>query len=478
MPGVTATTAARPLLRLRRPRPPGHLRDRPEQLPEGHLAARLLLPRRHREPDDEPACSRRRDGILVSLETITDYSLKPGRPAEASGPRPAHRPLPRRPLPRRRHRPGVPLGAARLVHGRQPRATSVASTHAPGPNVVFAKTSGDPRAVAPQVAAATRSVRAPGQEPRRADRADRDLDHDGRPVRDQPHRGGVRGGARRPRRWRSSCDRRSPSAATSSRRWRRSARRCARSPRSSGARPASCWAPALLLAAGLGWLLAQMLVAMLTHVFDPPPDHLAIPWGFLAALGGRRRAWRCSSPRRWRAAAAPPAAGRDPCASVEASGPGGGILSHAGSTRTGGRGRRRSAASAPARPRRGGLRGRAGRHAEARRSPPRRRTRRTCWSSTSACPTPTGATSVRRCARRASTPRSSSSPPATRSPTASSGLQRRRRRLPDQAVRRSPSSSLGSGAAAPRGADGATTVGDLRLDPATHAAACGEQPSR
>ena len=43
---------------------------------------------------------------------------------------------------------------------------------------------------------------------------------------------------------------------------------------------------ALLLGAGLGWLLAEMLVAMLTHVFDPPPDHLAIPWGFLAALGG------------------------------------------------------------------------------------------------------------------------------------------------------------------------------------------------
>ena len=34
----------------------------------------------------------------------------------------------------------------------------------------------------------------------------------------------------------------------------------------------------------LGWLLAEMLVAMLQHVFDPPPDHLAAPWGFLAAL--------------------------------------------------------------------------------------------------------------------------------------------------------------------------------------------------
>jgi putative ABC transport system permease protein len=41
-----------------------------------------------------------------------------------------------------------------------------------------------------------------------------------------------------------------------------------------------------LLAAVLGWLLARMLVAMLTHVFDPPPDHLALPWGFLALLFG------------------------------------------------------------------------------------------------------------------------------------------------------------------------------------------------
>jgi putative ABC transport system permease protein len=43
---------------------------------------------------------------------------------------------------------------------------------------------------------------------------------------------------------------------------------------------------AVALAALLGWLLAEMLVAMLRHVFDPPPDHLAVPWTFLAALGG------------------------------------------------------------------------------------------------------------------------------------------------------------------------------------------------
>jgi putative ABC transport system permease protein len=43
---------------------------------------------------------------------------------------------------------------------------------------------------------------------------------------------------------------------------------------------------ALLLAAGLGLLLALMLVAMLQHAFDPPPDQLAVPWTYLAELGG------------------------------------------------------------------------------------------------------------------------------------------------------------------------------------------------
>ncbi|MGH2934196.1 MAG: FtsX-like permease family protein, partial [Gaiellaceae bacterium] len=45
-------------------------------------------------------------------------------------------------------------------------------------------------------------------------------------------------------------------------------------------------AAALALAALLGWLLAEMLVAMLQHVFDPPPDHLAVPWLFLGGLFG------------------------------------------------------------------------------------------------------------------------------------------------------------------------------------------------
>jgi len=37
------------------------------------------------------------------------------------------------------------------------------------------------------------------------------------------------------------------------------------------------------LAAGgvLGWLLSQMLVKVLTGVFDPPPSTIAVPWAYL-----------------------------------------------------------------------------------------------------------------------------------------------------------------------------------------------------
>jgi putative ABC transport system permease protein len=40
----------------------------------------------------------------------------------------------------------------------------------------------------------------------------------------------------------------------------------------------------MALAVGLGWLLSEMLIAILQHVFDPPPDALSVPWGFLAGL--------------------------------------------------------------------------------------------------------------------------------------------------------------------------------------------------
>jgi putative ABC transport system permease protein len=43
-------------------------------------------------------------------------------------------------------------------------------------------------------------------------------------------------------------------------------------------------AAAVPLAALLGWVLAQMMIALLQHAFDPPPDHLAVPWAFLGGM--------------------------------------------------------------------------------------------------------------------------------------------------------------------------------------------------
>jgi putative ABC transport system permease protein len=40
----------------------------------------------------------------------------------------------------------------------------------------------------------------------------------------------------------------------------------------------------IILGALSGWLLAQVIVRILTGVFDPPPERLSIPWAYLAAL--------------------------------------------------------------------------------------------------------------------------------------------------------------------------------------------------
>jgi putative ABC transport system permease protein len=53
------------------------------------------------------------------------------------------------------------------------------------------------------------------------------------------------------------------------------------------------WSEALVLLLGgaaigtlTGFALAWMLVKLLTGVFDPPPEHLTVPWLFLAFLAG------------------------------------------------------------------------------------------------------------------------------------------------------------------------------------------------
>jgi putative ABC transport system permease protein len=42
----------------------------------------------------------------------------------------------------------------------------------------------------------------------------------------------------------------------------------------------------VLIGAATGWLLSTMIVRILTGVFDPPPQSLAVPWGYLAVIGG------------------------------------------------------------------------------------------------------------------------------------------------------------------------------------------------
>ena len=41
-----------------------------------------------------------------------------------------------------------------------------------------------------------------------------------------------------------------------------------------------------ILGAVAGWVLSQMLVKVLTGVFDPPPEHLAVPWAYLGIVAG------------------------------------------------------------------------------------------------------------------------------------------------------------------------------------------------
>ena len=40
----------------------------------------------------------------------------------------------------------------------------------------------------------------------------------------------------------------------------------------------------LLLGTGIAVVISDMLIKVLTGVFDPPPDHLSVPWGYLGAL--------------------------------------------------------------------------------------------------------------------------------------------------------------------------------------------------
>jgi putative ABC transport system permease protein len=224
------------------------------------------------------------DGILVSRETITDYSLSTGdllklRVLDRSSGR--FRIVPFHVVGTVQEFPSAPKDSFMVANLRYLQAAA----RDRGPNVVFARASGDPVEVAARVAAATRSggttVRNIREQTVQTVSSITTVDLTGIArietvfvVLLAAAAIGLFVGL--------ALDERRQEFATMA---------------ALGATlrqlSAFLWSEAalvvgagLMLAAVLGWLLARMLVAMLQHVFDPPPDALAVPWTFLGVLTG------------------------------------------------------------------------------------------------------------------------------------------------------------------------------------------------
>jgi putative ABC transport system permease protein len=228
--------------------------------------------------------SARRDGVLVSSETITDFSLRTGDLLK---------------LRVLDHRSGkfrvVPFHVAGIVQEfpSAPKDSFMVANlsylqavdRGLGPNVVFAKTGGHASTVARRVAAATKQdgtkVESIDQQTAKTVSSITTVDLNGISHIEEAFVILLAAGAMGLFVALAISDRRGEFATMAS----------VGAP--IGKVGAFVWSEAaivlgsgLILAAGLGWLLSKMLVAMLTHVFDPPPDALSIPWGFLAGLGG------------------------------------------------------------------------------------------------------------------------------------------------------------------------------------------------
>jgi len=225
----------------------------------------------------------RPDGILVSKETITDYSLQRGDLLRL------------RVLDRRSGRfrtadfhvvgtvqefPSAPRDSFMVANVPYLQHLDAAG----GPNVVFAKASGDPAGVARRVAAATRAdgvtVTDIHQQATQTVSSITAVDLSGISRLEEAFTILLAAAAM----WLFV------SLAVSERRHEFATMAAVGATLTDIAgfvrsEAAAILVVAVALAAGLGWLLSEMLVAMLQHVFDPPPDELAVPWGYLAELG-------------------------------------------------------------------------------------------------------------------------------------------------------------------------------------------------
>jgi putative ABC transport system permease protein len=226
--------------------------------------------------------SAHRDGILVSRETITDYSLSVGDLLRL-------RVLDRATGKLRVARFHV-LGIVQEFPSAPRDSFMVANleyllsvTHDPGPNVVLAKTHGDPAVVARRVAHVARpagaNVKDITTQTAQTVSSITTVDMSGIARIEEAFAVLLAaaamalfvllGLAERKREFATMASIGSSVREISAFLW---------------SEVAIVLAGGLALAALLGWLLAEMLVAMLQHVFDPPPDHLAAPWSFLIAL--------------------------------------------------------------------------------------------------------------------------------------------------------------------------------------------------
>jgi putative ABC transport system permease protein len=224
------------------------------------------------------------DGILVSKETITDFSLKNGDLLRLLV------------LDQRTGRfRVVPFHVAGIVQEfpSAPKDSFMVSnlgylesvTHAGGPNVVFAKANGEPPAVAHRVAAATSAAGTKvdniTDQSARTSSSITTVDLTGISHIEQAFAIVLAAGAmalfvalgisERLQEFATMAAIGAPLSRISAFLW---------------SEAAIVLAVGLALAVGLGWLLSEMLVAILQHVFDPPPDALSAPWGFLAGLAG------------------------------------------------------------------------------------------------------------------------------------------------------------------------------------------------
>ena len=226
----------------------------------------------------------RPDGIVVSKETIKDYSLNLGDLLNlrvlnrSSG---GFQVVPFHVVGVVQEFPSAPRDSFMVAN----LSYLQAADHAGGPNVIFAKAAGDPAEVAGRVAAVTHSygttVKNIRQQAVETATSITTVDLSG--VRDIEEVFAVvlaaaamalfvaLGVAERRQEFATMAAVGAPLRRIGAFLW---------------SEAALVLAFAFVLAAGVGWLLSEMLVAMLQHVFDPPPDHLAVPWGYLAGLGG------------------------------------------------------------------------------------------------------------------------------------------------------------------------------------------------